>query len=81
MVGSLRSAPLLCGYRGSEPTDVAALEDVLVRVAQLGEDNPEVMEIDLNPLIVSPTGVCAVDVRIRLSPSPAAVDPTTRRFP
>ena len=80
MVRSLRTAPLLTGYRGSTPTDVAALEDVLVRVAQLGEDHPEVVEIDLNPLIVSPTGVCAVDIKIRVAPTTGVVDPTMRRL-
>jgi acyl-CoA synthetase (NDP forming) len=82
MVSSLRSAPLLSGYRGSAPTDVAALEDVILRVAQLGDENPEVVEIDLNPLIVSPEGVVAVDIKIRLSPGswPAFVDPTTRQL-
>jgi acetyl coenzyme A synthetase (ADP forming)-like protein len=68
LVRSLRSSALLLGYRGSEPVDVAALEDVVLRVAQLAEDVPEVAELDVNPLLVDGTGALAVDARIRLAP-------------
>jgi acetate---CoA ligase (ADP-forming) len=66
MVRSLKTYPLLDGYRGAARADVAALEDVLLRVSALVEAHPQVAEMDLNPLIVHPRGAVAVDARIRL---------------
>jgi acyl-CoA synthetase (NDP forming) len=57
LVRSVRAAPLLFGYRGSEPVDVGALEQLLLRVGQLASDLPAVAELGLNPVIVSATGV------------------------
>jgi acyl-CoA synthetase (NDP forming) len=71
MLEGLRMAPLLRGYRGSPPADVAALEDLLHRVNAMVEDLPEIAELDLNPVFVLPAGegaVC-VDVRMRLAPA------------
>jgi acetyl coenzyme A synthetase (ADP forming)-like protein len=68
MVRAIRGAPLLLGHRGAPKCDVAALEDALLRVARLAEDVPQLTEMDLNPLIASPEGVAAVDVRVRLGP-------------
>ena len=68
MVRGLKTFPLLDGYRGAPPADVAALEDVLLRVSALVEAQPEIAEMDLNPLIVSPSGAVAVDARVRLEP-------------
>ena len=70
MLRSLKTFPLLDGYRGAQRCDVAALEDVLLRVSALVEAHPEVAEMDLNPLSVSPKGAVAVDARIRLEPGP-----------
>jgi acetate---CoA ligase (ADP-forming) len=69
MLSSLRMAPLLHGYRGAPPADVAALTDMLHRINALVEDLPEVVELDLNPVFVRPSGkgVVAVDVRMRVS--------------
>jgi acetyl coenzyme A synthetase (ADP forming)-like protein len=68
MVRSLRTFPLLDGYRGAQRADVAALEDVLLRVSALVEAHPEVTEMDLNPLVVHAAGAVVVDARIRLEP-------------
>ena len=68
MIRSLKTFPLLDGYRGAPQCDVASLEDVLMRVSALVEAHSEVAEMDLNPLIVSPKGTIAVDARIRLEP-------------
>ena len=70
MVRSLKTFPLLDGYRGSPRANVDALEDVLLRVSALVEAHPEVVEMDLNPLIVHPAGAVAVDARIRLEAGP-----------
>ena len=55
MIPSLRTFPLLDGFRGAPKADVAALEEVLLRVGALVEAHPEVAEMDCNPVIVSPT--------------------------
>jgi acetyl coenzyme A synthetase (ADP forming)-like protein len=68
MVRSLKTFPLLDGYRGAPRADVDALEDVLLRVSALVEAHPEIVEMDLNPLIVHPAGAVVVDARIRLEP-------------
>jgi acetate---CoA ligase (ADP-forming) len=70
MLSTLRMAPVLTGYRGSPPTDVAALKDLLHRINAMVEDLPEVAELDLNPVFVRPDGegVVAVDLRMKLAP-------------
>ncbi|HVC74901.1 MAG TPA: GNAT family N-acetyltransferase [Candidatus Micrarchaeaceae archaeon] len=70
MIRSLKTFPLLDGYRGAPRADIPALEDVLLRVSALVEAHPEVAEMDLNPLIVHAKGAVAVDARIRLEPGP-----------
>jgi len=71
MVRSLKTFPLLDGYRGAAGADVGALVDVLLRVSALVEAHPQVAEMDLNPLIVHPDGALAVDARIRLETAAA----------
>jgi acyl-CoA synthetase (NDP forming) len=68
LIRSVKSAPLLTGYRGRPPADLAALQDLLLRVSRLADDLPELAELDLNPVICSPHGVATVDARIRLAP-------------
>jgi acyl-CoA synthetase (NDP forming) len=69
MVHSLKTFPRLDGYRGAPRADVPALEDVLLRVSALVEAHSEIAEMDLNPLIVHPSGAVVVDARIRLEPA------------
>jgi acetate---CoA ligase (ADP-forming) len=66
MVSEIRGAARLLGYRGAAPTDAAALRDMLLRVSALVSACPEILEMDLNPVMVLQKGACAVDVRIRL---------------
>jgi acyl-CoA synthetase (NDP forming)/GNAT superfamily N-acetyltransferase len=68
LIHSIRSAPLLLGYRGAPSADIGALRDVLLRVSRLADDLPEVTDLDLNPVIARPEGVCAVDARIKVTP-------------
>ena len=72
MVRSLRSFPLLDGYRGAPRADVAALEEVLLRLSALAASHPEIAELDCNPVIVGPSGATVVDARIRLAAPPAS---------
>jgi len=79
MIGSLRMAPLLTGFRDSPPLDVPALTQTLHRVARLAADLPSVAELDINPLILHPIGCAAVDVKIHVTPA-TAVDPYLRQL-
>jgi RimJ/RimL family protein N-acetyltransferase len=74
----LRGARLLTGYRGSPAADTDALQDVLLRLGRLAEDFPQIAELDLNPLLIFPHGVTAVDVKLRLSPVGPELDPSLR---
>jgi acetate---CoA ligase (ADP-forming) len=75
---ALATYPLLDGYRGTPKLAVAALEELLLRVSQLVEDNPEIAEMDLNPVIVHADGVAIVDARVRLQPALPEKLPGTR---
>ncbi|MFF4618785.1 GNAT family N-acetyltransferase [Nonomuraea jabiensis] len=80
MIGELRCAPVLHGYRGSPPVDVPALADQIVRISRLLEDLPQVAELDLNPVIVTPQGAATVDARIRVTPCDKPPSPLLRRL-
>ncbi|MEJ5914212.1 bifunctional acetate--CoA ligase family protein/GNAT family N-acetyltransferase [Pseudokineococcus sp. 1T1Z-3] len=67
LVRGVRAAPRLFGYRGSPRLDVAALEDLLARVSVLADDLPEVAQLSLTPVVVSPQGLRVLLARIRLS--------------
>jgi acyl-CoA synthetase (NDP forming)/GNAT superfamily N-acetyltransferase len=75
---SLRAARLLTGYRGGPAVDTNAVENLLLRLGRLAEDLPEVAELDLNPVLASPDGVVAVDVKLRLAPVSGEPDPYLR---
>jgi acetyl coenzyme A synthetase (ADP forming)-like protein len=68
LVRSLRASPLLFGYRGSAPVAISALEDLIQRIARLAGHLPDLAELDINPLIVSPAGAVAVDARVKITP-------------
>jgi len=66
MIREIKGYPLLQGYRGQEAVDVASLEDLIVRVSQFIEQNPQVKELDLNPVFAYRDKTIAVDARIVL---------------
>ncbi|MCX6031300.1 MAG: acetate--CoA ligase family protein [Chloroflexi bacterium] len=68
MIDEVRSAKLLTGVRGAPPADRPALIEAIVRIGQLAAEHPEIVELDVNPLLVLPKGqgAVAVDVRIIL---------------
>ncbi|MDR0840876.1 MAG: acetate--CoA ligase family protein [Christensenellaceae bacterium] len=66
MIGELKGAALLTGIRGQKPRDVEALADMLLRVARLVQENPEIEELDINPCIVYEAGAVPVDARVLL---------------
>lgn len=66
LTDSARVSALLRAHRGRPAVDRAALLDLLTRVSRLADDLPELVELDLNPVMVRPDGAVAADVRIRL---------------
>ena len=66
LVRGLRTAKLLSGWRGAPPCDLGAVVDVVTRMGTLIDDRPEIAELEINPLIATPDGVSAVDLRVRL---------------
>jgi acetyl coenzyme A synthetase (ADP forming)-like protein len=66
MLTELQSYQLLRGVRGERPADLEAVADAVLRVAQLVTDFPEVVELDINPLVVHEKGAVAIDVRLAL---------------
>ncbi len=69
LLRAVRSFALLDGYRGAPKADVAAVQDVTLRLSALATACPEIAELDLNPLMVLPAGqgAVAVDCRIRVA--------------
>jgi hypothetical protein len=66
MLDQLRGRALFSGFRGAPAVDRGALVEVLLRIGALVELVPELVELDLNPVIVLPEGAIAVDGRLRL---------------
>ncbi len=64
MLESLASYPLLVGYRGRPRADIDKLIEILIRFSFLIADYPEIRELDINPLVVSPDGMMALDARV-----------------
>ncbi len=77
MLGDFRAGGRLFDPHRSPVPDRAALLDVIVRVGRLAEMLPEVVELDLNPVVLGPTGCVIVDARIRVAPAPSG-DPALR---
>lgn len=67
MIRELKTYPLLTGFRGSLPCDVAVLEEGLLRVSAMVEDIPQIAELDCNPFVVHETGATILDARIRVT--------------
>jgi hypothetical protein len=69
MIGRIRAAPLLTGYRGRPPLDTEALAQVLSRLSWLVADHADrITEIDLNPLFLGERGIVAADALVALKP-------------
>jgi acetyltransferase len=68
MVNSVESSPLLRGARGREPVDTEAVVETVERVSALATDFPAILELDINPLVATPEGISAVDLRLTLDP-------------
>jgi acyl-CoA synthetase (NDP forming) len=64
MIQQIKGYPVLAGYRGQPPVDMNALADCLLAVAELAEENPKIVEIDLNPVFAYPQSALVADARI-----------------
>ncbi|SFO41613.1 Acyl-CoA synthetase (NDP forming) [Geodermatophilus obscurus] len=87
LVREPRAWPLLDGWRGAEPVDVAALEDLLLRVARLADDLPEVLGLTLSPVIAGPAdpphggrSLVVAGGTVRVGPPTARIAPGPRRM-
>lgn len=66
MIREIKGYPLLEGYRGQEPVNIAYLEKLILKVSDFVQKNPQVKELDLNPIFAYKDGAIAVDARIIL---------------
>jgi acyl-CoA synthetase (NDP forming) len=66
MIRDIKGYPVLEGYRGQEPANVPFLEEMLLKVSDFAEQNPEIKELDLNPIFAYRDGAVAVDARVVL---------------
>lgn len=64
MIKSIKCYKLIEGYRGEKPKDIEAIIDLMMKVAKLAEENPEIEEIDINPFFVYENGLIIIDARI-----------------
>ena len=89
MLSGIRGAQLLTGYRGAPPANRASLLDLLHRVSLLADEHPDLVELDLNPVLARPgaSPCIALDARVRLgapeaagaAPEKATTEAPTRR--
>ena len=66
MIKEIKGYPLLQGYRGMDPASISTLEDMLLKLSDFMEKNPEIKEMDLNPIFAYKDGGVAVDARVVL---------------
>jgi acyl-CoA synthetase (NDP forming) len=66
MIREIKGYPILEGYRGQKPASIPALEKLIVKVSQFVEKNPQIKELDLNPIFAYSDKAVAVDARIIL---------------
>ncbi|MGO0576813.1 bifunctional acetate--CoA ligase family protein/GNAT family N-acetyltransferase [Ornithinimicrobium panacihumi] len=78
MVGSIKAAPMLDGYRGAMPVDQAALHDLIARVSVLADDHPELASVRLNPVMAHQDGIEVLGAAIRVAPAPTRTDAERR---
>lgn len=79
MIAEIKSSPLLDNFRGEKKVDQTQLSQILIALGKLGEDHPEIVEVDINPLITTPTGdLIAVDALIILDTKRKVSSPETQ---
>ncbi|MGP3774774.1 bifunctional acetate--CoA ligase family protein/GNAT family N-acetyltransferase [Streptomyces sp. SDT5-1] len=81
VVRSIKTSPILFGWRGAAPVDTPALEELLQRVSRLVDDHPEVVGVSLEPVVVAERGLTVLGASVRLAPPPARDDLGPRTLP
>ncbi len=81
MMEQTRIYKALQGVRGRSAIDLEKLEQLLVRFSQLIVEQPQIAEIDINPLLVSPEGAIALDARVVLQTTENTISPAIRPYP
>ncbi|MEU9375651.1 GNAT family N-acetyltransferase [Streptomyces sp. NPDC048255] len=81
LIRSIRTAPLLFGWRGSDPVDTPALEQLLLRLSRLVDDHPEVIGVSLEPVVVATEGLSVLSATVRVAHAPARTDLGPRTLP
>ncbi|MET9696954.1 GNAT family N-acetyltransferase [Streptomyces sp. NPDC006529] len=81
LIRSIRTAPLLFGWRGSDPVDTPALEELLLRLSRLVDDHPEVVAVSLEPVVVATEGLSVLSATLRIARPPARTDLGPRTLP
>ncbi|AYV30394.1 hypothetical protein EES41_27110 [Streptomyces sp. ADI95-16] len=81
LIRSIRTAPLLFGWRGSDPVDTPALEELLLRLSRLVDDHPEVVGVSLEPVVVATGGLSVLSATVRVAHPPARTDLGPRTLP
>jgi len=66
MIRDIKGFPVLQGYRGQPPSDITALENMILKVSEFVDKNSYIKEIDLNPVFARSDGAVAVDARVVL---------------
>jgi acetate---CoA ligase (ADP-forming) subunit alpha len=79
MLDELKCSALLRGVRGMPPADIEAFVDLLVKLGELAHARSDIREMDLNPVMVYPQGLMAVDARVALNEAAAAPSPAADR--
>ncbi|GAA2330234.1 GNAT family N-acetyltransferase [Streptomyces kunmingensis] len=81
VVRSIKTSPILFGWRGAAPVDTPALEELLQRVSRLVDDHPEVVGVTLEPVVVAQHGLTVLGASVRLAPPPVRDDLGPRTLP
>lgn len=81
LIARTRVSKLLRGYRGRKPADMSAIREVLLALARMATEHPEIAELDINPLLADDSGVIALDARIRLQDPALATPVALTRYP
>ncbi len=68
MIKEIKGYPILEGYRGQEPADIAILEELLLKVSEFVENREEIKELDINPIFAYRDNALAIDARVILEP-------------
>lgn len=78
MLAELRAAPLLHGYRGTRPARLDSVETLIMQIARLKADIPQIVEVELTPVIAAASATYIVGARLRIAPLPQYRDPLAR---